>query len=98
MLLEGKFFYQRQGYYKNLLLSEILKLKSQGLNTGQISRVLTSKGYLSVQGKDLLSKHVWSMIRKNKRKLESYKEYKKELRNIRVVIENNYDQTIIDLH
>jgi len=42
-------------------------------------------GYLSVRGKPLLSKHVWSMIKKNRVRLERSKEFHKEIRNFRWV-------------
>lgn len=49
-------------------------LHSQGWNTGEISRFLIDKGYLSVRGKPLLSKHVWSMLKKNKKRIERLEE------------------------
>ena len=52
----------------------ISNLHSQGWNTGEISRFLTDKGYLSVRGKPLLSKHVWSMLKKNKRRIDRLEE------------------------
>jgi len=42
-------------------------------------------GYLSVRGKPLLSKHVWSMIKKNRVRLERSKEFLKEIRDFRWV-------------
>ena len=42
-------------------------------------------GYLSLRGKPLLSKHVWSMIKKNRVRLERSKEFQKEIRNFRWV-------------
>ena len=61
-------------HYQDHLLSLILDLERKGWNTGEISRFLTEKGYLSVRGKPLLSKHVWSMLKKNKRRTERLEE------------------------
>ena len=74
-----------QGHYQKHLLSLIFDLKDRGLNTGEISRKLTEMGYLSVRGKTLLSKHVWSMIKKNRVRLERSKEVQKEIGNFRWV-------------
>ena len=52
----------------------ISNLHSQGWNTGEISRFLKDKGYLSVRGKPLLSKHVWSMLKKNKGRIDRLEE------------------------
>ena len=64
----------------------IFDLKDQGLNTGEISRKLTEMGYLSVRGKPLLSKHVWSMIKKNRVRRERSKEFQREIGNFRWVV------------
>ena len=74
-----------QGHYRKHLLSLILDLTVRGFNTGEISRKLTEMGYLSVRGKPLLSKHVWSMIKKNRVRLERSKEFQKEIGNFRWV-------------
>jgi hypothetical protein len=66
----GRFNETAQGHYQKLLLTLILDLQKRGLNTGEISRKLAEMGYLSVRGKPLLSKHVWSMIKKNKSRIE----------------------------
>ena len=66
----------------------IFDLKDRGLNTGEISRKLTEMGYLSVRGKPLLSKHVWSMIKKNRVRLERSKEFQTEIGNFRWVYED----------
>jgi len=42
-------------------------------------------GYLSVRSKPLLSKNIWSMIKKNRLRLERYKEFQKEIGNFRWV-------------
>ena len=62
-----------------------IDLKDGGFNTREISKKLTEMGYLSVRGKTLLSKHVWSMIKKNRVRLERSKEFHKEIRNYRWV-------------
>ena len=89
VLVTGRFNNVIQGHYQKHLLSLIFDLKDRGLNTGEISRKLTEMGYLSVRGKTLLSKHVWSMIKKNTVRLERSKEFHKEIRNFRWV---NKDQ------
>jgi len=77
-----------QEHYQKHLLSLILDLTDRGFNTGEISRKLTEMGYLSVRGKPLLSKHVWSMIEKNRVRLERSKEFQREIRNFRWVCKN----------
>ena len=67
-------------------MSLTFDLKDRGFNTGEISRKLTEIGYLSVRGKPLLSKHVWSMIKKNRMRLERSKEFKKEIKNFGWVV------------
>ena len=59
-----------QSHYQTRLLSIIYPLLDEGWNTGEISRFLSEKGYLSVRGKPLLSKHVWSMIKKDRVRTE----------------------------
>ena len=66
-------------------MSLIFDLKDRGFNTGEISRKLTEMGYLSVRGIPLLSKHVWSMIKKDRVRLERSKEFQWEIRNFRWV-------------
>ena len=66
-------------------MSLIFDLKDRVFNTGEISRKLTEMGYLSVRGKSLLSKHVWSLIKKNRVRLERSKEFQWEIRNFRWV-------------
>lgn len=51
-------------HYQNHLMSMIFKLHEEGWDTGQISRYLSEKGYLSVRGKALHSQHIWSMLKK----------------------------------
>jgi hypothetical protein len=70
MLVTSQFTVHPKTHYQDHLLSLILDLERKGWNTGEISRFLTDKGYLSVRGKPLLSKHVWSMLKKNKRRTE----------------------------
>tara|TARA_R110002073_G_scaffold244074_1_gene406166 strand:- start:1500 stop:1772 length:273 start_codon:yes stop_codon:yes gene_type:complete len=70
-------------HYQELLLTRILEFHSDGWNTGEIARKLTEQGYLSVRGKPLLSKHVWSMLKKNQlRKAKINKEPQVELVDI----------------
>ena len=85
LVITGRFNDVIQGHYQKHLLSLIFDLKDRGLNTGEISRKLTEMGYLSVRGKPLLSKHVWSMIKKNRVRLERSKEFHTEIRNFRWV-------------
>lgn len=57
----------------------ILDLEQKGWNTGEISRFLTDKGYLSVRGKPLLSKHIWSMLKKNRKQIDRLEDLSKEI-------------------
>ena len=63
-----------QSHYQTRLLSIIYPLLDEGWNTGEISRFLSEKGYLSARGKPLLSKHVWSMIKKDRVRTERLEE------------------------
>jgi len=63
-----------KSHYQTRLLSIIYPLLDEGWNTGEISRFLSEKGYLSVRGKPLLSKHVWSMIKKDRVRTERLEE------------------------
>ena len=71
-----------QGHYQKQLLSKIFDLKDRGMNTGEIARRLAEMGYLSVRGKSLLSKHIWSMIKKNSHKVKNNNQFQKKISNI----------------
>lgn len=55
ILVTSQFTIHPKTHYQDHLLSLILDLEQKGWNTGEISRFLTDKGYLSVRGKPLLS-------------------------------------------
>ena len=70
MLVTSQFSEVPLSHYQTHLMSIISKLHDEGWNTGQISRFLCEKGYLSVRGKPILSKHIWSMLKKHRVRLE----------------------------
>ena len=74
ILVTSQFTVHPKTHYQDHLLSLILDLEQKGWNTGEISRFLTDKEYLSVRGKPLLSKHIWSMLKKNRKRIERLEE------------------------
>ena len=72
--MTSEFTVHPRTHYQEHLLSLILDLERKGWNTGEISRFVNEKGYMSVRGKPLLSKHVWSMLKKNKTREERLEE------------------------
>ena len=70
MLVTSYFSEVPLSHYQNHLMSIISDLHDEGWNTGQISRFLCEKGYLSVRGKPILSKHIWSMLKKHRVRLD----------------------------